>query len=86
MTDRRLKEPGWLRSMLSEMGGRSWLLVTCFTFVSFAVATWLYHYEKTFTPEHWLEAMKWCVYAIALIVGKRVAEEVGAAFGKNGDG
>ena len=84
MAIRQLKEPGWLRSALSEMGGRSWLLVTCFVFLSLAVSTFLFHYEETFTPEHWLSTLKWCVYAIALIVGKRVAEEVGAAFGKNG--
>jgi hypothetical protein len=81
---RVIKEPGVIRKLLSEFGGRSWLLVVVFVMLCLGTATYLEAARPEFTPDHWLKAIQWCVYAIALVVGKRVVEEVGAAFGKNG--
>ena len=80
---RIIKEPGTFRRLLSEMGGRSWLLATGFVMSSMFIATGLL-FRAEFTPDHWLTTIKWCVAAIGLVVGKRVVEEFGDSFGKNG--
>lgn len=76
-----IKEPGPFRKLLSEMGGRSWLLVTLFVSLMMLSATALL-FRTEFTPEHWLSAGKICLGAIGAIVGKRAVEEIGSAFGK----
>jgi hypothetical protein len=76
---REIKEPGPLRKLLSEMGGRSWLLVTAFVLLIMGLATYLVSNCDQFQPEHWLGALTQCKWIIAALIGKRVAEEVGSA-------
>ena len=75
------KQYGVFRRLLSEMGGRSWLLVVAFVFCAMFIATGLL-FRQEFTPDHWLMTLKWCVVAIGAVVGKRVVEGIGEAFGK----
>jgi len=75
-------EPGTFRKMMSDMGGRTFLLVTVFSVTVVGLATLLIFKQGEFQPEHWLDALKWCVTLISVLLGKRVAEEIGSSFGK----
>jgi cytochrome c biogenesis protein CcdA len=71
------------RKLLSDLGGRSFLLVAGFSFVAMGAATGLL-FRAEFEPDHWLKALDVCGLLVAALLGKRAVEEVGAAFGKNG--
>ena len=78
---RVIKEPGIFRRLLSEMGGRSFVIVSVFSMFVMCLATGLL-FRAEFEPQHWLEALKWCAIVIGALLGKRIAEEVGESFGK----
>jgi hypothetical protein len=65
------------------MGGRSFVLVTGFTVFVMSLASGLL-FRAEFEPDHWLQALQVCAWIIGSLIGKRVAEEIGSAFGKNG--
>lgn len=72
-----------IRQLLTDMGGRTWILAVGFSIVGMAAATGLI-FRAEFHPEHWLTALKTCAGLCGVVVGKRAVEEVGKAFGKNG--
>jgi hypothetical protein len=72
------------RRLLTSMGGRHWVLVSVFVFLAIWLATVLLAYHPEFGPDHWLSALDTCKWIIAILVSKRIAEEVSRAFGKNG--
>jgi hypothetical protein len=82
---REIKEPGIFRKLLSEMGGRSFVLVVGFSFLVMSLASGLL-FRAEFEPDHWLAALTTCKWVVLGLISKRVAEEIGEAFGRNGKG
>ena len=72
-----------IRKLLTEMGGRTWLLAVGFSVVAMTTATALI-FRAEFDPSHWLSALKTCGILCGAVMGKRAIEESSKAFGKNG--
>ena len=73
------------RQLMTNLGGRTFLVVVGFSLVAMLAATGLVFREE-FTPEHWISALKICATLAGGWIAKRGIEEIGAAFGKNGNG
>lgn len=71
------------RTLMTSLGGRSFLLVTGFAVIAMAAATGLL-FRAEFEPDHWLAALKIAAGLVGAHIAKRAVEEVGAAFGRNG--
>jgi hypothetical protein len=71
------------RQLMTNLGGRSFLVVVGFCLVAMGAATGLVFREE-FNPEHWISTLKICASIVAALLGKRAVEEIGGAFGKNG--
>lgn len=72
------------RKLMTELGGRSFLVVVGFALVAMIAATGLVFREE-FTPEHWISTLKICATLAGGWIAKRGVEEIGASFGKNGN-
>jgi hypothetical protein len=72
-----------IRKLLTEMGGRTWLLAVGFSMVAMTTATALI-FRAEFDSSDWLSALKTCGILCAVVMGKRAVEEASKAFGKNG--
>jgi hypothetical protein len=72
-----------IRKLLTEMGGRTWVLAVGFSVIAMTAATSLI-FRAEFEPSHWLTALKICAMLCGAVVGKRATEEFSKAFGKNG--
>lgn len=72
-----------IRELMTSLGGRSFLIVAGFSGVAMTAATGLL-FRAEFEPSHWIQALGICAGLVGALIGKRVAEELAGAFGKNG--
>ena len=76
-----------IRELLTNMGGRTWVLVVLFCVSAMSTATGLM-FRSEFDSEHWLKALEICAWLSAAWLGKRGLEEIGQGIAtrKNGGG